>query len=100
VSSNLTLSAIGAIKMGPGFGSHFDCAEQGSWTNLREFDQIAGDFGRCREAATIRSAAEDERRSREQSHPLRHAGAQRKLTNARPEAGVGGLFQVARRLNE
>jgi hypothetical protein len=29
VSSNLTLSAICAIKMGPVRGSYFDCAEQG-----------------------------------------------------------------------
>jgi hypothetical protein len=45
VSSNLTLSAICAIKMGPVFGSYFDCAEQGSWTNSPEFDQIAERFG-------------------------------------------------------
>ena len=35
---------------------------------LRGFDKIAeGDFGRCSAAATVRSEAEDERRSREQS---------------------------------
>ena len=39
----------------------------------RGFDKIAeGDFGRCGAAATVRSEAEDERRSREQSLPLRH----------------------------
>jgi hypothetical protein len=38
----------------------------------RGFDKIAfGDFGRCSAAATVRSEAEDERRSREQSLPLR-----------------------------
>jgi hypothetical protein len=41
------------------------------------FDKIAaGDFGRCSVAATVRSEAEDERRSREQSLPLRHAFGQ------------------------
>ena len=53
VSSNLTLSAICAIKMGPVLGSYFDCAEQGSWTNSREFDQIAwSDLGRRSALAT------------------------------------------------
>jgi hypothetical protein len=45
VSSNLTLSAICANKMGPAAGSYFDCAEQGAWTNSPEFDQIAERFG-------------------------------------------------------
>ena len=41
---------------------------------IRGFDKIAeGDFGRRSAAAMVRSEAEDERRSREQSLPLRHA---------------------------
>jgi hypothetical protein len=40
------------------------------------FDKIAaGDFGRCSAAATVRSEAEDERRSREQSLPLRQTAS-------------------------
>ncbi len=56
VSSNLTLSAICAIKMGPVPGSYFDCAEQGAWTNSPEFDQIAGsDLGRAQRARRARA---------------------------------------------
>jgi hypothetical protein len=49
--------ATARAARGPGWASH---------------KIAAGDFGRCREAATIRSEAEDERLSREQSRPLRH----------------------------
>jgi hypothetical protein len=56
VSSNLTLSAICAIKIGPVFGFDFDCAEQGAWTNSPEFDQIAGsDLGRAQRARRARA---------------------------------------------
>ena len=45
--------------MEPVLGSHFDCAEQGAWTNSPEFDKIAwSDFGRAQRArrASVRMA--------------------------------------------